>query len=261
MEQIRILKSEELTKDVKLLTFDFSFPKFTPGQFYMIDIPGFGKCPLGIMQSKCSNNKLQALVRTVGDLTEKINSLKKNDYIYIHGPYGNGFPISELKKKNILMIAGGIGIVPIKSLLDYISENKGDFENIQLMYGAKTPVEIFFQKEINKCEGFGEMMLSAEKNSQNWGGNIGLVTSMINSKTVESNNCIAVLCGPPIMYKAVIEKLNNIGFSDKSIFISMEKRMRCGVGKCQHCTCGDKYACTDGPVFRYDETLKFPEGL
>lgn len=259
-QPIKVIKSNRLTEKTVLLTFDFSFKKFIPGQFIMISIPGFGEAPLGIMQPMYEFNKLQLLVNNVGELTNKIYNLKKNDIVYIRGPYGNGFPIGEWKHVNLLLFAGGTGIVPIKALMDYIAY-KNNFGSVQLFYGAKNAESIFFQKEFKKFGNFAEILLTVEKHSKEWEGNTGLITNLITSKTVSSENSIVVLCGPPIMYKFVIEKLKKLGFDDKKIYLSLERQMRCGIGKCQHCTCGDKYVCLDGPVFRYDETLKFPEGI
>lgn len=257
----QVVRAEDLSPEIKLLTLSSGFPRFNPGQFTIITLPGYGEAPFGIMQPFGKNNYLQILVRQVGDLTKKLYQSKKGEKIYFRGPYGNGFPVSEWKKKNITLVAGGTGIVPIKALLDYIEKHKNDFGQIQLLYGAKTPAEILFPEELKQAQKFAEIMLTAEKCPKSWSGNIGLVTCLITLKTILVENTVAVLCGPPIMYKVVIKKLKKLGFEDKDIFLSLERRMRCGVGKCQHCTCGNNYVCLDGPVFRYDETLKFPEGI
>jgi NAD(P)H-flavin reductase len=259
-QPIKVIKSNQLTKKTVLVTFDFSFNKFVPGQFLMLSVPGFGEAPFGIMQPAIEQNRLQLLINNVGQLTNRIYNLKKNDIVCIRGPYGNGFPINELKNKNLALFAGGTGIVPIKALMDYIYQ-KNNFGNVQLFYGAKDSESIFFQKEFKRFEKFAEIMLTIEKHSRGWNGNIGLITNLITSKTVLSENTVSVLCGPPIMYKFIIDKLKKLDFSDQQIYLSLERRMRCGIGKCQHCTCGDKYVCIDGPVFRYDEVLKFPEGI
>jgi len=262
MENNAVLtKNEQITPDTHLLNFNFRFSKFNPGQFFMLSIIGYGEAPFGIMQPACNSGKLQILVRNVGGLTEKITNLKKESPVEIRGPYGNGFPIESWRKKNIIMVAGGTGIVPIKALMDYLSKNSYKFGEIQLLYGARFPEGIFFQKELSACEKFSEIILTVEKSYKNWQGNIGMVTNLITEKTVFADNSVAILCGPPIMYRFVIEKLKKLGFNNKDIYISLERRMRCGVGKCQHCTCGDKYVCLDGPIFSYEEVLKFPEGI
>ena len=261
LQPIKIIKSERLAQDINLITFDDSFIKFIPGQFLMINIPGFGEAPFGIMQPTCTENKLQLLIRGVGDLTNKVLSLKKSDTVLVRGPLGNGFPLSHMKNKNIVMFAGGTGIVPIKALMDYVKNHQNNFGQIQLFYGAKSPENIFFQKELNICQKFADILLAVEKHEKNWEGNTGLITSLISSKTTLVENSVAVLCGPPIMYKFVIEKLKKIGYKDQDMYLSFERRIRCGIGKCQHCTCGDKYVCTDGPIFSHDEVLKMPEEI
>jgi len=181
--------------------------------------------------------------------------------MFVRGPLGNGFPLGELKNKNIMMFAGGTGIVPLKAMIDYIRSHQKNFDKIQFFYGAKNPENIFFQKELGSYRKFAEILLTVEAPSNNWEENIGLVTSLISKKTVIADNSAALLCGPPVMYKRVAEKLQKLGFENKKIYLLFERRIRCGIGKCQHCTCGNKYVCLDGPVFRYDETLKFPEGI
>lgn len=257
----KIIKIEESAKDIRLFTFDFAFKNFTPGQFLMLSIPGLGEAPFGIMQTSENEPKLKLSVRKVGNLTTKLFELKPGDKVYLRGPYGNGFPIHNWKKKNLVLVAGGTGIVPIKALLDYTKNHQNEFGEIQLLYGAKTPDEILFKKELESFQKFSEIMLTVEKAPTNWHGNTGLITCLITPTTISPDNSIAVLCGPPLMYKFVIEKLKKIGFEDKNIFVSLERRIRCGVGKCQHCTCKNKYVCLDGPVFNYVEALKFSEGL
>jgi len=260
-QSAKVKKNEKLTGKTALVTFDYEFNKFSPGQFLMLSISGFGEAPFGIMQPACENHKLQVLVNNVGALSDKIYNLKKNDMVNIRGPYGNGFPVFNWKNKNISMFAGGTGVVPIKALIDYISLNRNKFDDIQIFYGAKTPEFIFFQEELRKCKKFASVMLTVEQSKEKWDENTGLITNLITPKTVTADKCIAALCGPPIMYKFVIEKLKKNGFENKDIYVSLERRMRCGIGKCQHCTCGDKYVCLDGPVFSYDEVLKMPDGI
>ena len=226
LQPIRIVKIEQLNTEVKLLTLDYAFPKYNPGQFFMLNLPGIGEAAFGIMQPICDKNFMEVLVRKVGDFTTKLHELKKDDKIYLRGPFGNGFPVNEWEGKNITMIVGGTGIVPIKALLDYISLHRKYFGDIQLLYGAKTAEEILFNKELNRCQKFAEVMLTVEKD-KSWQGNIGLVTNLITPKTVMPDNSVAVLCGPPIMYKFVIEKLKKLGFTNKDIFVSLERRMRC----------------------------------
>jgi len=260
LQPTKVLKNEVLNEKVRLLTLDYAFHKFTPGQFYMVSLLGYGESPFGIMQTVNEKSNLQLLVRNVGELSEKISQLKKDDKIFVRGPLGHGFPVREWYEKNITMIAGGTGIVPIKAMLDYIYLHQDFFGEIQLMYGANNSKELFFQSEFRRYKKFAEILYAAEKHPTNWEGNDGLVTSLISKKTLNIENTILVLCGPPIMYQKVIEKVLDLGFTKKNIYLSLERRMRCGIGKCQHCTCGQKYVCLDGPVFRYDEVLKMPDG-
>jgi len=242
---------------------------FKPGQIIILSIPGIGEAPFAPCNPPDSKY-LELCIRKVGRVTEKIHSLKVGDKVGIRGPYGNGWPIEknqELRiknqkgKKNLLIVVGGLGLIPLRTLIWGKDKFLGKDAGIQLFYGAKTPNEFLFINDFEKWRERGiDVCLTIDKECPGWDDCVGVVTTLFDKK-----ECIkdahAFLCGPPIMYKFVMEKLKepNHCFDDKDIFMSLERRMHCGIGVCQHCAIGPKYTCKDGPVFSY-EKLKIIEG-
>lgn len=288
------------TKDVKLFTLRFKKKKdqkdffFTPGQFIEVGLFGFGEAPFAPCSSSLNGKFFQICVRKVGQLTEKLHKLKNGDEIQIRGPYGHGFPkiensinlpihlentiYSEDKCGNknsfqdkvsysntecgdLLLIGGGIGLVPLRSVIQTIKDkmkNRNNKKNkIILFYGAKNYNELLFKDEYKEWEKFLDLHIILEKPNQKWKGNIGLITALFDKLVIKKQlltfnfKLLTFLCGPPIMYKFVIQKLKKLKIPDENIFLSLERRMHCGVGMCQHCAIDSKYVCKDGPVFNY----------
>ncbi|MEK7167094.1 MAG: FAD/NAD(P)-binding protein [Patescibacteria group bacterium] len=246
------------TKENKLFTLQFKNKKdqqkffFTAGQFVEIGIFGFGEAPFAICSSSLNESDFfQICVRKIGQLTEKIHSLKIGDEIQIRGPYGNGFP--EIKNPiNLLLIGGGIGLVPLRSIIQTIKQDNKN--KIILFYGAKNYNELLFKDEYKQWQKFLDLRIILEKPNLKWKGRVGLITALFNEINIlqaMSHKPQVFLCGPPIMYKFVIQKLKELKIPNKNIFLSLERRMHCGIGICQHCAIDSKYVCKDGPVFNY----------
>lgn len=261
-QQHKIINIRKVGSDLK--TFILSpGGKFIPGQFYMLGISGFGEAPFTPTNYPLKR-QIEFLVRNPGGIvTEKLFKLKIGDYVELRGPFGNGYPFDEVyteksrstQGKNLLFIAGGCGLAPIKAGLEYAVRYKNKFNNIQLFYGVNTQDEIAYRKDLRRLGKDAEILIAVACPNKKWCGNTGFITNLIDKNTIKQNT-IAFLCGPPVMYKAVIDKLLKLGIFEKDIYVSLERRMRCGIGLCQHCVCGTKYVCKDGPVFRYDEVLK-----
>lgn len=237
------------------------FDIFNPGQFFMLEIPGFAEAPF-TPTNYPQKNTIDFLIQKKenGLLTKNLFTLKKNDFLFIRGPYGNGFDFNKFNKKNIVLISGGCGLAPIKSCLEKLYKTSSRFGQIQLFYGIKTIKDFAFKSEIKSMEDKIEFLFTVEKPEKNYRGNIGIVDHLIDQNTIKQNS-VAVLCGPSQMYKKVVPKLINLGLSPKDIFIQYERKMSCGVGHCEHCTCGDKHVCTDGPVFTYKQILTMNENI
>lgn len=232
---------------------------FNPGQFFMLSIPGFGEAPF-TPTNYAKKNEISFLVRRAGTFTTQIFKLKKNDKICIRGPYGNGFTLEKFKNKNITLIAGGCGIAPLASALEYLYKNYKSYKNIQLFYGVNTYKDLSLKKEISSKKDRIEILFTIAKPHKGYKGNVGFITSLINKNTILKNT-IAIICGPSAMYEKVISNLIGSGVKINDIYLQLERRMHCGVGLCQHCTCGKKYVCTDGPVFCYQDLLQENEQI
>ncbi len=233
---------------------------YKQGQFAEVSMLGAGEAPISITSSPSRKGFLEFTIRKSGKVTDAIHSLKVGDSLFIRGPYGNAFPYEEIKGKNIYFIAGGIGLPPLRSLINMIMDNRKDFGRVKILYGAKTPDELCFKQELEKWKKVPgtEVWLTVDKPCNGWGCSIGVVTGLWKETAVHPNNAVAFVCGPPIMIKFVILKLKQSGFKDKDIIITLERYMKCCIGKCGHCNIGEKFVCVDGPVFTYEQIKNFP---
>jgi len=242
---------------------------YKPGQFVQVSLLGVGEAPISITSSPSDRGFVELTIRAAGKLTRAIHQVKQGDRIYIRGPYGNSFPVDEVAGKDLYFIAGGIGLPPLRSVIKSVFDRRGDFGKIKILYGAKTPNELCFKEEIKVWKQIDntEVLLTVDEPDDRWQGNIGVVTKLWdkmdlavpNGTDMVSPNGVAYVCGPPIMIKFVIEKLLTSGFKDEDIYITLERYMKCGIGKCGHCNIADMFVCIDGPVFTYDHLKKFPD--
>lgn len=261
-QKAKIAKTEAMSGNVKLLRLkpEEKLPlnkeglAFVPGQFFLVGIWGYGEAPFGGASSPFEEDYVDFGIRKVGTVTAALHNLKTGDEITLRGPYGNGFPLDFFKEKDVVMITGGCGIPPIAALCEYIAAKREHFENAYLLYGARTPSDLLFKDFYKRWEEKKiKVMLSVDQPTPNWKGNVGLVSELINEIKIDPINAVSAMCGPGPMTKALENILRPLGIADRRIFVSEERKMSCGIGKCQHCTTGDKYVCTDGPVFNYDE--------
>ncbi|WP_347275680.1 FAD/NAD(P)-binding protein [Candidatus Kuenenia sp.] len=236
---------------------------FIPGQFVQLSVFGVGEAPISISSSPFDKDSIGVCIRRVGDVTSAIHRLEIDSYLGIRGPLGNGFPIEELKGKDILFIAGGLGLAPLRSMIYYVLEKRHDFGRVIILYGTKTPDEVLFRDEMetwNKTEGL-ELTVTTSRPDKNWSGKTGVVTRLIPFLKLDPQDTYALVVGPPVMYKYALLELQEKRIPATNIILSLERRMKCGVGKCGHCQVNGVYVCLDGPKFSY-QTLKFlPEAL
>lgn len=250
-------KTFKLVFEDKALAASFDYK---PGQFMQVSLLGVGEAPISITSSPSDKGFLELTIRAVGKLTRAIHQLKQGDRIYIRGPYGNSFPVGEAAGKDLYFIAGGIGLPPLRSVIKSAFSKRADFGKIKILYGAKTPNEICFKEELKiwKRIDNAEVLLTVDEPAGRWRENVGVVTTLWDKTDMASPNGTAYICGPPIMIKFVIEKLLTSGFKGEDIYITLERYMKCGIGKCGHCNIAGKFVCIDGPVFTYDQLKKFP---
>jgi NAD(P)H-flavin reductase len=265
--QFRIVRKYPLTSDVNFfqarpVDIDESFD-FVPGQFIMMSIPGEGEAPFCISSPSSRPGLLEFCIRKMGSLTETLFSLKENQTIGIRGPYGNGFPMDKLEGKDILIVAGGMGVAPLRSLLLDILDNRDKYGKLTYLHGAKTPSEMLFREEFMQLKERDDLrcLLSVDKDdTDKWTEKVGLVTTLFNDLgPIDAKNTVAAVCGPPVMYKFVMQNLVKLGIPKHQILMTLERRMKCGVGKCGHCAVEYLYTCIDGPVFSWWDVLHMKE--
>lgn len=232
---------------------------YKPGQFMMISLFGVGEAPFSISSSPSRPGLLEFGIRKIGVLTEQLFRLKENEIVHIRGPYGNGFPIEKMYGYNIIIVAGGLGAVPLRSLLLYTLDNRDLFKKIYFLYGARRPNEMLFLRELLELKEREDLecLLTVDKDDTGtWTEKIGVVTELFKYlKDIDPQKTYAVVCGPPVMYRFVIAKLVDLQIPKHQILMTLERRMRCGMGKCGHCVIGSIYTCVDGPVFTYWDVL------
>jgi len=237
--------------------------QYQPGQFIELYLPGYGESPISITSSPTEKGYLELCVRRVGWVTTALHQLNENDVVGIRGPFGNGFPVDRMTNKNLVFVAGGLGLAPLRSLIKTAFAQRQNFGRITILYGARTPNDLLFQDELTEWKDVdnSEVLLTVDVGSGDWRGNVGVVTTLFGKVTISPMNAIAIVCGPPIMFRFVIRELLKIGFPEKAIMLTLERHMKCGIGKCGHCNIGPKYVCLDGPVFTYQEIEELPEAL
>ena len=234
---------------------------YNPGQFMELSVFGVGESPISITSTPTRPEVLEFAVREVGLVTGAMHNCEAGDTIGLRGPFGNGFPMVEMKKKHILIIAGGIGLAPLRSLINYMLDNRNDFGDIDIVYGARTPELLCFSDEFETWQmaSLTRLHLTVDAETPGWKGHVGLVPVLLKELALHPENRIAVACGPPIMIKFTLAVLKASGYLDENIMTTLELKMKCGVGKCGRCNIGPKYVCQNGPVFRLSELKQLPE--
>ena len=232
-----------------------------PGQCAMLCAPGISEAMFSITSSPTNKEYQEFSIKKCGQLTDYLHSLKVGDQITVRGPYGNNFPVdTELKGKNLLFIAGGIGLAPLRSVINYVIDNRSDYGTVDILYGSRSADDLVKLKEIEEVwknvEGVN-VHLTIDREQEGWNGHVGFVPAYLKELGFSTDKT-ALLCGPPIMIKFCLEALMELGFSREQVYTTFELRMKCGVGKCGRCNIGSKYVCKDGPVFRFDQLDELP---
>lgn len=267
LHPVRIVKINDEAPQVKMFTFELIENEYREEfmreyrekhkEFVEVMVPGVGEAPFSICSS-FYDEKLQLCIRAVGNVTRAIHRKKVGDILWIRGPYGRGFPLEEAKKKNVLIVGGGIGLAPLRAVIRSIMSKRGEYGSVTIMYGDRTPEHLLFKKEHKEWRKYFDFLVTVDKADDKWKGCVGVVTVLFKYAKLDPKNTVAMLCGPFIMYRFVIKKLLELGFKENQIYLSLERRMRCGVGNCRHCMIGNRFVCLDGPVFSFDELLKIP---
>jgi NAD(P)H-flavin reductase len=235
------------------------------GQFAEVSIPGIGEAPISISSPPSNDARFQMTIRKIGQVTAAIHDLSVGDKVGIRGPYGTSFPMKDIKAKKLLFVLGGIGLVPARSAILYALANIKDYQDITILYGCKEPSQRVYPEELEAWSKRKDITFleSVDKAAPGeWNGNVGVITTLFPMLTnVEPENTYAIVVGPPVMYKFAIMGLHDMAFRDDHIIVSLERHMKCGVGKCGHCQISNLYVCQDGPVFYYEKIKHLKEAI
>ena len=260
IKSIRTLTEDTLLFDITDVS-DSTIFLYQPGQFMELSVFGVGESPISITSTPTRPELLEFAIREVGSVTCALHNLEAGDCVGLRGPFGNGFPVEEMKGKNIFFIAGGIGLAPLRSLINYMLDNRKDFGEIDIIYGARTPELLCFSEEFETWQTAPQtrLHLTVDNKAPGWSGKVGFVPVLVKELALPPEDRIAVACGPPVMIKFTLADLTAIGYPDENIITTLELKMKCGVGKCGRCNIGPKYVCKDGPVFRLSELKELPQ--
>jgi NAD(P)H-flavin reductase len=232
---------------------------FIPGQFTMLYLFCTGEVPISISGDPAAPMQLVHTIRAVGSVTRPMQAMQRGSMLGVRGPFGTGWPVAEARGKDIVIIAGGIGLAPLRPLIYHLLNRREEYNHISILYGARSPADILYRSELESWGGRFDVDVSViiDHATTDWYGDVGVVTSLLDKVRCDAGKTLAMTCGPEIMMRFVARSLNDLGISDEKIYISMERNMQCAVGFCGHCQYGPTFICKDGPVYRLDRIKPF----
>lgn len=254
---VKITDIIEETPTIKTFILDLQGNKFSfdAGQFIELTIPGVGEAPFTPSSSPYDQDKLEMTIMKVGKVTSALFNLKLGATLAVRGPYGKRYPIEDFEGREVLILGGGVGLAPLRSLFLALAENIKKYKKIYIKYGARTPKDIVYKTQLPEWKLWKgvEVRQTVDIGDNTWKGKVGVVTILLDDTLSNTKDMVAVVCGPPIMMKFGTIKLLEKGFNGNNIYLSMEKNMSCGIGQCGHCRCGKYFVCKDGPVLTWDQ--------
>jgi len=269
LTRIENIISENNANDIKTLDLvfqdesEFKDFEYIPGQFAELSLLGMGECPIGIASSPTEKESVKFTIKRMGRVTTAIHNSEVGDIIGIRGPLGNGWPVEEMKGKNIVIIGGGFAFSTLRSLTEYLLDDnhRSDYGDITIVYGNRNSREVLYEQDLERWQKRDDIkvILTIDQEEEDWDGRVGYVAPVVKEVSPSPENSIATVCGPPIMIETTIDVLEELNFDHKQILNSLEMRMKCGVGKCGRCNIGNKFVCVDGPVFSLAELKKMPK--
>ena len=261
-----VVKADDMNVTEKYLQLSMDDGPFDyiPGQFVEVSVAGIGEAPITITSSPTQTGGFELVIRRIGNVTNAVHGLVPGDKLGIRGPLGDGmYPVEEAKGKNLVFICGGIGMVPQRSFINYVLDNRSDYGEVTILQGTKCYDQRLFTPEIAQWEQRDDldMLETLDEPDERWKGNVGVVTTLISKIKTDLKSAVVLICGPPITYKFVLMALEEYDVPHGSIFLNLERKMKCGVAKCGRCQLNDVYCCMDGPVFRYSDLATMPEAI
>jgi NAD(P)H-flavin reductase len=260
---IRLTDMEKLFQIRMVNPDDWERFSFLPGQFVMLEVPGYGEIPISFSSSPSIKSTIELCIRKAGKVTQALHNAKRGAIVGLRGPFGTYFPMKRMKGFNVLLIAGGLGLAPLRAPISYMIENRADFEEVYILYGAKKPSQLLFDYQYEQWRKIDDIVLEVivEEPDKSWMGPVGMITKLLDGVDVPGDETFAIVCGPPVMFKFVCNRLHEMGVPMQRMFISLERRMHCGIGKCCRCNIGSTYTCIDGPVFDFWTVMNLKEAI
>ena len=237
--------------------------RFLAGQFVMLEVPGVGEVPISISSSPTNTGYIELCIRKAGTVTNLLHKAVRGAKVGLRGPFGTHFPMTQMKGHDVLLIAGGLGLAPLRAPIFHAIQNRSDYADVHILYGTKDPSQLLFDYQYEKWRRIDDVKLSiiVEKPDDAWKGEGGMITKLLDKLTIRPQNTYAIVCGPPVMFKFVCNRLSQAGVPMDRMFVSLERRMHCGMGKCCRCNIGSTYTCVDGPVFDYWSVMNLKEAI
>ena len=261
----RVVKVRQETRDTFTIELEppdgtHGFP-FVPGQFNMLYAFGAGEVPISISGNPERPKNLVHTIREVGTVTRALRALKRGDLAGVRGPFGSSWPVKQAVGRDVVIVAGGIGLAPLRPAIYFILGHRQDYGRVVLLYGTRTPEDILFRKELEGWRARLDLSVhvTVDRALASWRGSVGVVTTIIPRARFDTSNALVMICGPEAMMRFTILELQNRGVGLEQIYVSAERNMKCAIGLCGHCQLGPEFVCKDGPVFRYDRVLPFFE--
>lgn len=265
----RITNIVPLTENEKLFQLRILDPdernmfRFRPGQFLMLQVPGYGEVPISISSSTSNNEQVELCIRKAGHVTSALFEARTGARVAIRGPFGSSFPMEEMHGRHIILVAGGLGIAPLRAPLFWINDHRDCYGDVHMLYGTKERSQMLFTYQFEEWEKINHISMHTivEKATPDWNGRTGMITELFDEIEIDPDNTYAIVCGPPVMFKFVCNYLDKQGIPMNRMFVSLERRMHCGMGKCCRCMVGSTFTCVDGPVFDYWSVMNLKEAI
>jgi NAD(P)H-flavin reductase len=255
----------DLADEIKLFQIELDGVSldYEPGQFAFVSAFGVGEAPFGLASTTTRTSALEFAISRVGTVTSALHNLEPGAVVGVRGPLGNSFPLEEMKGKNIVVLGGGIGGAPLRPVIHSILDNRSEYGHLTILWAARHPSLLVFTDEYDDWRSTPdtELHLTVDEGDARWTGNVGLITQLLEQVSPSPENAVCIICGPPIMIRFVILTLQKLGFVDEQMIMTLEAKMKCGIGKCGRCNLGEQFVCLDGPVFSYTQVSRFLESF
>ncbi|MEJ2732604.1 MAG: FAD/NAD(P)-binding protein [Anaerolineae bacterium] len=255
----------DLADDIKLFQIELNGQRFDyqPGQFAFVSAFGVGEAPFGLASTSARTPLLEFAINRIGTVTTALHRLEPGAVVGVRGPLGNSFPLDEMKGKDLLVLGGGIGGAPLRPVIHSVLDNRADYGHLTILWAARKPSLLVFTDEYDAWRSAPntDLHLTVDEGDATWTGDVGLITELLEEVAPSPENTVTVVCGPPNMIKFVVLGLKKLGFADEQMIMTLEAKMKCGIGKCGRCNMGEKFVCLDGPVFSYAEVSRFLESF